>query len=105
MYSLDPTQLTLYLPRHAEDQIREESNASGAYARRAQPGSTVLAPHRAETRARGRDRRRRLCARGARARSRRAQRTYPQKQRRSAEIAVGGVSETVAGKGISLENR
>jgi len=35
MYSLDPMQLTLYLLRHAEDQIREEGDASGALAHRA----------------------------------------------------------------------
>src|SRR6266545_6876642 len=102
MYTLDPTQLTFYFPHHAEDQIREESDAPGALAHHPQQSATLLAAHRAETCARRRDRRRRrgrLCARRARPRPRRAQGTDPQKQCRPTEIALGGVGEAATGKG------
>src|SRR6266581_7182111 len=105
MYSLDPTQLTVYFLRHAEDQIREESDAPGALAYRPQQSATLVAAYRPEARARRRDRRRRrgrLCTRRARARSRRTQGTDPQKQRRSAEVAPRGIGETVAGEGVGV---
>src|SRR6267378_3572201 len=105
MYTLDPTQLTAYFPRHAEDQIREESDAPGALTHRPQQSATLLAAHHAEARARRRDGRRcrsRLCARRARSRSRSAQGTDPQKQRRPAEIAPGGFGETVEGEGFGV---
>src|SRR5712691_31974 len=105
MYTLDPTQLTAYFPRHAEDQIREESDAPGALARHPQQSTTLLTAHRAEARTRGRDCRRRggcLCARGPRARPSRAQRTDPQKQRRPAEVPPGGIGQTVTREGISV---
>src|SRR5882762_5140366 len=69
MYTLDPTQLTAYFPRHAEDQVREESDAPGALAHRPQQSATLLAPYRTEARTRRCDRRRRrgrVCDRAAR---------------------------------------
>src|SRR6266516_3199455 len=98
-------QLTVYFPRHAEDQIREESDAPGALAHNPQQSPTLLAAHRVETRARRGDRRRRrgcLCARGPRARPRRAQRADPQKQCRPAEVAPGGLGETVTGESLGV---
>src|SRR6266568_7394279 len=105
MYSLDPTQLTVYFPRHAEDQIREESDAPGAHAHHPQPRPTLVAAHRAEARARRRHRRR--CRRGVRPRrqrprSRRAQRTHPQKQRRAAEVPPRGAREKAEGKSFGI---
>src|SRR4029077_5094266 len=105
MYSLDPTQLTIYFPRHAEDQIREESDAPGAHAHHPQPSATLVAPHRTEARARRRYRRRRsrrLRARGPRPPPRRAQGAHPQKQRRAAEVPPRGIGETVTGKGFRV---
>src|SRR3989442_3340369 len=105
MYTLAPTQLTVYFPRHAEDQIREKSDAPGALAHRPQQSATLLAADRAEARARRRDRRRRrscLCTRRARPRPRRTQGTDPQKQRRPAEVPPGGLGQTVTREGISV---
>src|SRR6266581_2590303 len=105
MYSLDPTQLTVYFLRHAEDQIREESDAPGALAYRPQQSATLVAAYRPEARARRRDRRRRggrLCTRRARARSRRTQGTDPQEQCRSAKVAPRGIGEAAQGEGLSV---
>src|SRR2546426_8136868 len=105
MYTLDPTQLTVYFPRHAEDQIREESDAPGALAYHPQQSAALVAAYRPEARARRRDRRRRcgrLCTRRARARSCRTQGTDPQEQRRPAEIAPGGISETAPGESVGV---
>src|SRR5882672_5593493 len=105
MYTLDPTQLTVYFPRHAEDQIREESDAPGALAYHPQQGATLVAADRPEASARRRDRRRRrgrLCTRRARARPRRAQGTDPQKQRRSAEVAPRGIGQAAEGEGVGV---
>src|SRR5467141_2012950 len=105
MYTLDPTQLTVYFLRHAEDQIREESDAPGALAYHPQQGATLVAADRPEASARRRDRRRRrgrLCTRCARARSRRTQGTDPQEQRRPAEVPPGGVGEAATGEGLGV---
>src|SRR2546426_385356 len=105
MYTLDPTQLTVYFLPHAEDQIREESDAPGALAYHPQQSATLVAAYRPEVRARRRDRRRRrgrLCTRRTRARSCRTQGTDPQKQRRPAEVAPGGIGETVEGESVGV---
>src|SRR5216110_505235 len=105
MYTLDPTQLTVYFPRYAEDQIREESDAPGAHAHHPQPGPTFVTAHCAEARARRgyrRGGRRSVRARRPRPRSRRTQGTHPQKQRRTAEVPPRGARETTARKGIRV---